>query len=88
VAARCFQETDFVIAGAEAGGKLDKAVELRVAVIDEAITTEMLADHSRQENQIENHPNYQSYFPGRWSLRHYRAFACDQSQSERNAAHC
>ena len=30
------KKTDFVIAGAEAGSKLDRAVELGVAVLDEA----------------------------------------------------
>ena len=30
------KKTDFVIAGAEAGSKLDRAAELGVAVIDEA----------------------------------------------------
>lgn len=49
VAGSVSKKTDFVIAGVEAGSKLDKAVELRVAVIDEAQLIEMLADHSRQE---------------------------------------
>ena len=49
VAGSVSKKTDFVIAGAEAGSKLVKAVELGVAVIDEAQLIEMLADHSRQE---------------------------------------
>ncbi|WP_234087893.1 NAD-dependent DNA ligase LigA [Azonexus sp. R2A61] len=36
------KKTDFVVAGEEAGSKLDKAVELGVAVIDEAMLLEML----------------------------------------------
>jgi len=49
VAGSVSKKTDFVIAGAEAGSKLDKAVELGVAVLDEAQLIEMLADHSMQE---------------------------------------
>jgi len=30
------KKTDFVVAGAEAGSKLSKAVELKISVIDEA----------------------------------------------------
>ena len=37
------KKTDFVIAGAEAGSKLDKAVALGVTVLDEAIFIAMLA---------------------------------------------
>ena len=38
------KKTDFVVAGAEAGSKLDKAVGLGVAVIDEARLKTMLED--------------------------------------------
>jgi DNA ligase (NAD+) len=40
------KKTDFVIAGADAGSKLDKAVELGVAVIDEAAFLAMLVEGS------------------------------------------
>ena len=30
------RKTSFVVAGADAGGKLDRAIELKVAVLDEA----------------------------------------------------
>jgi DNA ligase (NAD+) len=36
------RKTDFVVAGEEAGSKLDKAKELNVTVIDEATFGEML----------------------------------------------
>ena len=44
VAGSVSKKTDFVVAGAEAGSKLDKAVELGVAVIDEARLKTMLED--------------------------------------------
>ena len=42
VAGSVSKKTDFVVAGAEAGSKLDKARELGVAVIDEARMLEIL----------------------------------------------
>ena len=42
VAGSVSKKTDFVIAGAEAGSKLEKAIELGVAVLDEAQFLEML----------------------------------------------
>jgi DNA ligase (NAD+) len=36
------KKTDYVVAGAEAGSKLDKALELNVQVIDEATLRQML----------------------------------------------
>ena len=44
VAGSVSRKTDFVIAGLEAGSKLDKAQELGVAVIDESTFIAMLAD--------------------------------------------
>ncbi|HQR55333.1 MAG TPA: NAD-dependent DNA ligase LigA [Burkholderiaceae bacterium] len=44
VAGSVSKRTDFVVAGAEAGSKLDKAVELGVSVIDEARLKTMLED--------------------------------------------
>ena len=42
VAGSVSKKTDFVIAGAEAGSKLEKAIELGVTVLDEAQLLEML----------------------------------------------
>jgi DNA ligase (NAD+) len=44
VAGSVSKKTDFVVAGAEAGSKLDKAVELGVTVIDETRLRTMLED--------------------------------------------
>lgn len=48
VAGSVSKKTDFVIAGAEAGSKLDRAVELGVAVLDEAQLLEILAKYFRR----------------------------------------
>ena len=40
------KKTSYVLAGTEAGSKLDKALELGVAVIDEATLRQMLAEQS------------------------------------------
>jgi DNA ligase (NAD+) len=42
VAGSVSKKTDFVVAGEEAGSKLEKALELGVAVIDEAELLKML----------------------------------------------
>ena len=42
VAGSVSKKTDFVIAGADAGSKLDKAIELGVTVLDEAKLIELL----------------------------------------------
>jgi DNA ligase (NAD+) len=42
VAGSVSKKTDFVVAGADAGSKLDKAKELGVAVIDEVGMRELL----------------------------------------------
>ncbi len=44
VAGSVSKKTDYVVAGAEAGSKLDRAVELGVAVLDEAQFLSMLSD--------------------------------------------
>jgi DNA ligase (NAD+) len=42
VAGSVSKKTSFVLAGTEAGSKLEKAQELGVAVVDEAVFREML----------------------------------------------
>ena len=42
VAGSVSKKTDYLLAGTDAGSKLDKARELGVAVIDEAALTELL----------------------------------------------
>jgi DNA ligase (NAD+) len=46
VAGSVSKKTSFVVAGAEAGSKLDKALELGVAVLDEAGLKDWLDGHS------------------------------------------
>jgi DNA ligase (NAD+) len=46
VAGSVSKKTHFVVAGAEAGSKLDRAQELGVAVLDETGLKEMLNDRS------------------------------------------